>query len=118
MLPFDADKILRSARLATTEDLLDRVTAFRNDMEPEAVEIVEMELRRRGVGSEQIEQTRQDRAGKLTRDLNGLTARCSFCSRPAVERRWGWHRLWGRLPVFPRRLNYCQQHQSRSTATD
>lgn len=117
MLPFDADKTLRNARLATTEDLLDRVTAFRDGMEPEAVEIIEMELRRRGVGPEQIEKTRQDRAGKVIRDRSGFAARCSFCSRPAVERRWGWQRLWGRLPIFPRLLNYCQQHQ-RSTATD
>jgi hypothetical protein len=118
MLPFDADKALRNARLASTEDLLDRVTAFREDMEPEAVAIIEMELRRRGVGPEQIEQTRQDRAGKLTHDRSSLTMRCSFCTRPAVERRWGWHRLWGRLPVFPRRLNYCPEHQPRRMAMD
>ena len=24
------------------------------------------------------------------------------CHRPAVVRRWDWHRLWGLLPVFPR----------------
>jgi hypothetical protein len=115
MLPFDADKTLRNARLASTEDLLDRVTAFRDAMEPEAVEIVEMELRRRGVGPDQIEQTRQDRAGKLIRDRSNLPARCSFCSRPAVERRWGWHRLWGRLPVFPRRFTYCVEHRRSGT---
>jgi len=110
MIPFDSHKALLNARQATTEDLLDRVTAFRDGMEPEAVEIIEMELRRRGVGPEQVVQAARDRAGKVVRDGAGLPERCSFCPRAAVVRRWAWHRLWGLLPVFPRRLNYCAEH--------
>jgi hypothetical protein len=113
MLPFDEQKVLLNARQATTEDLLERVTAFREEMEPEAIEIIKMELRRRGVGPEQIQQASQDRAGKLVRDRTGLARRCSICARPAVARRWGWHRLWGRLPLFPRLLNYCAEHRQR-----
>jgi hypothetical protein len=110
MIPFDAQKVLLNARQAATEDLLDRVTAFRDEMEPEAVEIIEMELRRRGVGPEQIEQAKHAHAARLLRDRSGLPAQCSFCRRPAVARRWAWHRLWGRVPLFPRRVNYCNEH--------
>jgi hypothetical protein len=110
MIPLDAHKILLSARQATTEDLLNRVTVFREGMESEAVEIIEMELHRRGMGAEQIEQARRDALGKVVLDRAGLPVRCSLCSRPAIVRRWGWHRLWGRVPVFPRLLNYCAEH--------
>ena len=32
---------------------------------------------------------------------DGTAVRCSFCHRPAVAEGWGWHRLWGVLPLFP-----------------
>jgi len=110
MIPFDAHKTLLNARQATTEDLLDRVTAYRDGMEPEAIEIIEMELRRRGVGADQIEQAQSEHAGTVMRDASGLPMRCSFCPRPAIAQRSGWHRLWGRIPLFPRHLNYCAEH--------
>ena len=110
MVQFDAHKVLLNARQATTEDLLERVTAFRDGMEAEAIEIIEMELRRRGVGPEQIEQAIQHGTGNRVRDRSGLPRRCSFCHRPAVARRWGWHRLWRRLPLFPWPVNYCAEH--------
>jgi hypothetical protein len=36
--------------------------------------------------------------------------RCSFCDRPAIRQARGWHRLFGRVPVFPRVLAYCAFH--------
>jgi hypothetical protein len=110
MRPFDPQKVLLNARQATTEDLLDRVTVFRDEMEPEAVEIFETELRRRGLGRDQLEQHAQQR-GRTRRDREGRAAKCGFCHRPAVVQGWGWHRLWGRVPVIPRRLNYCEEHR-------
>jgi len=111
MIPFDPHRVLLNARQATTEDLLDRITAFREGMEPEAIAIIEMELRRRGVDPAQTEQLHREREGKILRDRTDLALRCSFCSRPAIARRWGWHRLRGRIPLFPRLLNYCADHQ-------
>lgn len=48
-MDWDADRVRANARQAPTEDLLERVTVYRSGMEPEAVEIIEAELRRRGI---------------------------------------------------------------------
>ena len=44
MLPFESERVRKNAREATTEDLLNRVTVYRGDMEPEALKIIEAEL--------------------------------------------------------------------------
>ncbi len=112
---FDPIHVLTHARAATTDDLLDRVTVFRAGMESEAVELFEMELRRRGVTPEQIgAHARQYEA--CLRAADGTVLPCSRCRKPAVAMRWGWHRLWGVLPVFPKRVRYCVEHESRNTA--
>jgi hypothetical protein len=110
MTPFDPEKVRRNAREATTEELLDRVTAFRDGMEPEALEVLERELHRRGIGEDQLEQARRDYQASAVRDPAGVARRCSFCKRPAIARGWGWHRLWKVMPLFPRILNYCAKH--------
>ena len=109
-LAFDSQAVLANVRQATTEDLLDRVTAYRAGMEPEALAIIEAELRERGVPPEEI-QARALRAQEevITRK-DGIAATCSFCRAPAVKRCWGWHRLWSWLPVFPRTFYYCREH--------
>jgi hypothetical protein len=109
-MDFNLDRVLLNARQASTDDLLDRVTVFRQGMEAEAVAVFEDELYRRGVSAAQIAEHAESRAGCL-RDAAGLPATCSFCRQPAVVERWGWHRLWGRLPVFPRKLRYCEGHR-------
>src|SRR5262245_46368269 len=111
VLSLDLKKVAEFARGAQTEDLLDRVTVFRDQMEPAALEVIEAELDRRGVTPEDIDRHTIDReaAGIVTRD--GTAMRCSFCDRPAVDRRWGWHRLWGLVPVFPRRIARCEVHR-------
>ena len=111
MFEFNAERVRANVREATTEDLLDRATVYRDGMESEALDIIEAELSRRGV-------TRQDleaRAARYRRQSTlpqgeGARPRCSFCDRPAVRRGWGWHRLWGVLPLFPRPLAYCAEH--------
>ncbi len=112
-MQFDLERIRKNARETGTEELLDRITAYRSGMEPAAIEIIETELDRRGVGAEQIHEHEERRAGVLR---DGIVARCcSRCERPAVERRWGWHRLWGKLPVFPRLFWLCDVHRQTST---
>lgn len=103
------DKIRANAAAATTEDLLDRVTVYRAGMEPEAIEIIEAELRRRGVTAAAQVEHRARRGTPI--EAGGLPRRCERCDRPAVWRGWGWHRLWGVLPVFPRRRSLCQEHR-------
>src|SRR5437763_10892232 len=111
MLDYDPDKVRENVRKADTDDLLDRVTAYRAGMEPDALYVIEEELRRRGVTAAEIEAhaRRREEAGQ-TAD-GAVPERCSFCPRPAVERRWGWHRLFGLLPLFPRPLRYCDVHR-------
>jgi hypothetical protein len=112
VIPFDAQKVLVNARQADTEDLLDRVTVYRAGMEPEAVEIIETELRRRDVGPEQIEaHAAQRRRDCLPLLPDGTAIKCSYCYRPAVVQGRGWHRVKGVLPVFPRWFAYCDRHR-------
>jgi hypothetical protein len=93
-MEFDPQRVLVNVRKATTDDLLDRVTAYREEMEPEALAIIEDELRARGVGPEQIEAHRAQCARQAVFLPDGVAARCSFCHQPAVEQKWAWHRLW------------------------
>jgi hypothetical protein len=111
-MQFDLERIRKNVREAETEELLDRITAYRAGMEPAAVEIIEAELDLRGVGEAQIREHAERRSGVLRR--GNIARRCSFCDRPAMTRRWGWHRLWGKLPLFPRLFWYCDVHARRS----
>jgi hypothetical protein len=107
---FDLDKVAANARKATTEDLLDRVTIYRGGMEPEAVDIFEAELRQRGVSAEDVAAHRARHQGEHVRTLSGDVLSCSFCRQPAVTERRVWHKLWGVLPILPRRVRLCQEH--------
>jgi hypothetical protein len=111
MLEFDADKVQLNARSATTEDLLNRVTVYRNQMEPEAVALFEAELQRRGVTAAQIvDHGDRVREGTVLR-RDGTVAPCSYCREPAVGQGWRWLRLWGKVPVFPWRTRWCRAHR-------
>ena len=111
-MEFDIRKVAAFIRTAETEELLDRVTVFREGMEPAALDLMEGELDRRGL-------TRGDIADHdgLRRETaiwlpDGTALRCHFCSRPAVVRGRGWHKLWGRVPVFPRVFALCDLHET------
>jgi hypothetical protein len=93
---------------ATTEDLLDRATVYRDGMEPEALALIDAELRARGVGEAEV--AAHTAKGPALRDADGLPLRCARCSRPAVTVVWGWHRLFGLLPLFPVRRPLCAEH--------
>jgi hypothetical protein len=111
MLPFDAEQVEKNVKAATTPDLLDRVTFYREGMEAEAIDIIETELRRRGVSAAELEaHESKTRSDKLV-DSNGVAQRCSFCSSPAVSESWGWHWLWGKVPLFPRPFRNCRAHE-------
>jgi hypothetical protein len=108
---YDRQRIARNARKATTEDLLNRVTAYRAGMEPEAITVIEDELRRREVTFEQIE----EHAARVREEslflADGTAAKCSFCHNPAVGEGWGWRRLFnGPIPLYPRPYRYCRKH--------
>ena len=106
----DAQRIRMNAKNAELEDLLDRVTVYRQGMEPEAVAILEDELHARGVSWEHIQAHagRREEQGVLMQD--GIALPCCRCRRPAMAKRWAWHRIFGRIPIFPRLFRYCSEH--------
>ncbi|MCI0376919.1 MAG: hypothetical protein L0215_04890 [Gemmataceae bacterium] len=108
---WNPEKVRANIAEADTEDLLDRVTAFRSGMEPEALAAAERELWRRGVSAEEIADHRAACEEECLFGPDGVAFQCSLCRRPAVAGRWGWHRLGKILPVFPRRFRYCKNHR-------
>src|SRR5262245_43017726 len=83
VLAFDTESVRAKARQASTEDLLDRVTVYRAGMEPEAVDLIEMELRRRGLRPEVIAEHAAKRSDLVISHSDGTAVSCSFCERPA-----------------------------------
>jgi hypothetical protein len=79
-------------------------------METDAVPIIEAELGRRGIGPADIRRHELENCEGIVLRPEGFAYRCSFCRRPAVLRRWGWHRLWGLLPILPTVISYCARH--------
>jgi hypothetical protein len=107
----DSQRVARNVQEAATEDLLNRITAYRAGMEPAAIALIEEELRRRDVTAEQIEA----HAARVREEslflADGTAAKCSFCHNPAVGEGWGWQKLFGGpIPLFPRAYRYCRQH--------
>jgi hypothetical protein len=109
-MKLNLERVRRKVRNAATEDLLDRATVYRDGMEPAALEIIEEELHSRGVDAYALAAHWERRKDARLQD-DGIAVKCSFCHRPAVVYHWGWHRLWGVLPVFPRRFAYCEIHR-------
>ena len=107
----DPQRVRANVRESSTEDLLDRATVYREGMEAEALELIEGELRRRGVSWDDIAEYERKRRADAVFDSHGIALKCQCCLRPAVVQTWGWHRLWGVLPLFPRRFAWCAEHQ-------
>lgn len=107
----DLERVRANVRQAATEDLLDRATVYREGMEVEALDIIEQELRSRGISRDAIAEYERKRREETWFDAQGVALMCHRCRRPAVVETWGWHRLWGRLPLFPRRFAWCAEHK-------
>ena len=105
------ERVRENVRKAATENLLDDATVYREGMEVEALDIIEQELRARGVTREVIaEHERKRREGTLF-DSSGIALKCHKCRRPAVCEGRGWHYLWGLVPLFRRRFAWCAEHK-------
>jgi hypothetical protein len=110
VLTFSIEKCRADVRKAETIDLFDCVTAYREGMDPQAIEVIEGELRRRGVTRAEIDERVEACRRECLFDAAGVALRCSRCRRPAVAEVWGWHRVWRWVPLFPRRLRLCAEH--------
>jgi hypothetical protein len=111
MLNLDLKRVRENVAKATTDDLLERVTLYRTGMEPAALDVVETELRRRGVSYGAQEAFGAAHEHDVVRGPHGSPVRCRRCLHAAVAAEWGWHRLFGLLPLFPRRYFYCERHR-------
>jgi hypothetical protein len=107
---FNLREVAKYIRGAETEELLDRVTVYRAGMEPAALDLMEGELDRRGISRGEIAQHNELRLQTAILLTDGTALRCSFCNRPAVLRSRGWHKLFKRIPLFPRFFAYCEHH--------
>jgi hypothetical protein len=94
------------------------MTAFRTGMEPDAIPIIEAELARRGIDGAAIDRHAAENCDGVVLRPEGFAYRCSYCRRPAVLRRWGWHRVWGLLPILPIILSYCAAHAAMLQAEE
>ncbi|MCU0704943.1 MAG: hypothetical protein MUF18_13280 [Fimbriiglobus sp.] len=116
-MTFDLKSVAEFVRKAETEDLLDRVTVYREAMEPAAVDLMENELWRRGLSPQEVAEHASERS-EVVRRADGSPIRCTHrdrsrgfaCDRPAVSVGWHWFRLWGRVPVVPWPLPRCKEH--------
>ena len=111
MFEMNLEQVRKNVQSATTEDLLDRATVYRTGMEPEALTLIEAELEFRGVTGAMIHDHAAKR-GEVFRRTDGTAKKCHFCHRPAVGGGWRWHRLWGRIPVFPWLYVWCEEQAS------
>jgi len=118
MTRLNLDRVKRNIHQATTEDLLDRATVYRAGMEPEALDLIDQELSARKISASDIAAHAEQRRAETMLLPDGTAAPCSFCHRPATAEGWGWHRLWGLLPLFPRFYRYCDQHLPWSQPDD
>jgi hypothetical protein len=109
-MEFDPQELLVNIRKADTDDLLDRITAYRPGLEPDAIDMIEQELQRRGIAAERIAEHWEVSRRDYIFHADGTAKMCSFCRKPAVREGWGWHKILGKLPVFPRLMCCCQAH--------
>ena len=110
-MELDLERVRENARKSSTEDLLDRATVYRSGVEPEALPVILEELRSRGVTAADVVAHEQARPG-VVRDTDGIARSCGRCRKPAVAAEWGWHRMFGKLPLFPRKLYLCEEHRT------
>jgi hypothetical protein len=109
-MKLDLNRVRENVRRADTQDLLNRTTAYRDGMEPEALAIIDEELRARGVSADERAAYLRHVQERALKDSDGVALTCNECRKPAVVFAWDWHRLWGLVPVFPRRFQLCEEH--------
>lgn len=105
------EAVRANAAAAATEDLLDRVTVFRAGMEEEALEVLELQLRSRGVTEAQIQAHAEERGREVLWQRPGLAWSCSFCDKPAVAETWRWRKIfWNMVALYPCHIRCCREH--------
>ena len=116
---FDIRRVAEYVHSADSEELLDRVTVYRDGMEPAALDLMEGELDRRGVTRAAIAEFEAMRRETALTRTDGTIIRCLLCDRPATGRGRGWITIMGgRVPIFPWRFPYCDTHSRKEPQTE
>ena len=110
-MELDLGRVRENVRKSSTEDLLDRVTVYRSGVDPAALPVILEELRARGVTPEDVVAHERAASG-VVHDPEGVARPCSRCRKPAVAVEWGWHRMFGKVPLFPRKFYVCDVHRT------
>lgn len=110
-MEFRRDRVQENVRQASTEDLLDRATMYSAGMEPDALDMIQNELRDRGVSAADIRRYDQEMRPIVLFDDRGVARVCCQCRRPAVFVQKEWHQLLGLIPLFPIQGYYCDRHR-------
>jgi hypothetical protein len=108
-MELNLDRVRQNVHNATTEDLLDRATVYRPEMEKLALDIIDAELLARGITIDDVQTHLDARQDILTRE-DGSVVQCTFCHRPAIQKGWGWWRIYGLIPIWPRVITWCDVH--------
>jgi hypothetical protein len=115
-VPFRAEKRLARLKAMPTAELLDRVTVLQEQMDPDALELMQAELAGRGVGPEEIGAHARELRLLVVKGKDGLPATCYVCGRAAVAQIETWHRLLGIVPLFRRQVFLCLDHAPKRSA--
>ncbi len=108
-MEMNLDQVRQNVECATTEDLLDRATVYRNEMEAPALDIIDAELLARGITLNDIKAHLDSRQQILAHD-DGTVVTCSFCHRPAISQGQKWHLLFWSVPIITRQAGWCDLH--------
>lgn len=95
---------------AENEELLDRVTVLRDELEPEARSRIESELTNRGVSPTEVASHGAAREAECLRRADGSVRRCWRCPALATELVRRWWKLYGVIPVVPVSRPVCREH--------
>lgn len=109
-MQLDLDRVRANVANAMTADLMDRATVYRQEMEPGALAIIDAELIRRGITASELAAHEAAQRQRMLTGPDGEPIRCWKCHRPAVVEGQGWYRLFGLVPLIPRRVPYCEEH--------
>lgn len=109
-VPIRAESRLSRIRAMPSPELLDRVTVLRDQIDPEALELLHAELASRGIGPDEIGAHQREMKLKVIQHPDGMPAVCHQCGRAATFSRPEWHKLLGLVPLFPRQRYWCEEH--------
>lgn len=108
----DLEKVRIYAKKADNKALIDRVTLFQSGMEPEALEIIILELTSRGISALEITEHEEKYKEKVIRGPEGMPRLCNNCPSPATAQEWGWLKVFGFVPIIPWKYLFCEDHKT------